>query len=203
MKEKKLNAISMENSPNAIFSIAVEEPCELGCQGLNFCSAFNNRPNELFRRCNGAADMAAQEQYEQWRSLQYIPVSETMKLPLKNLDTCAPDKWKSVACVVHLKPCHPKTHVSQICRSDCVSLLHECVDFDQLSPSESGTHDVTSICELLSPPPGEPCISIGGYSQPQIHSNAVDRRRMDTSVGFPLNAEVYCDFLNQLTSDRY
>ncbi|CAG7822345.1 unnamed protein product, partial [Allacma fusca] len=23
----------------------VEEPCQLGCDGLNFCSAFNNRPS--------------------------------------------------------------------------------------------------------------------------------------------------------------
>ena len=141
----------------------MEEPCELGCDGLSFCSAFNNRPSELFRRCSPAADLAARQQFEQWKSMGHIPLSETMHLPLKNLSQCATEKWKAVACALQLKPCHPKTHVSQICRSDCVSLLHECVDFDNFLMT--GGHDVESICELLSPPAGEPCISISSYVQ--------------------------------------
>jgi len=30
----------------------VDDPCTMGCQGLSFCTNFNNRPTSLFRNCN-------------------------------------------------------------------------------------------------------------------------------------------------------
>lgn len=44
----------------------VDEPCELGCDGLSFCTNFNNRPTELFRSCTVQADHAAQADVAMW-----------------------------------------------------------------------------------------------------------------------------------------
>lgn len=45
----------------------VDEPCELGCDGLSFCTNFNNRPTELFRSCTVQADHAAQADVAMWK----------------------------------------------------------------------------------------------------------------------------------------
>jgi len=37
----------------------VEEPCQVGCSGLLFCSNFNYRSNEMYRMCNKEADQVA------------------------------------------------------------------------------------------------------------------------------------------------
>lgn len=50
-----------------IKSFLVDEPCELTCEGLSFCTNFNNRPTELFRSCNIQADNAAQEDVALWK----------------------------------------------------------------------------------------------------------------------------------------
>lgn len=50
-----------------IISPSVEEPCQLGCNGLNFCTMMNNRPLEHFRTCNADADNAAHEDILSWQ----------------------------------------------------------------------------------------------------------------------------------------
>ena len=151
----------------------------MGCDGLNFCSAFNNRPSELFRRCNAAADLDARQQYETWKSLGYIPFMENMRLPLKNISYCAPEKWKAVACALQIRPCHPRNHASMICRADCNSLLHQCINLDALA----GRINIESICDFISPPPEEPCVRISSYVKPPKVA-AADRKN-DVTVVMP------------------
>ena len=44
----------------------VDEPCELGCSGLSYCSNFNFRPTEMFRRCDAEADTMASKMMQVW-----------------------------------------------------------------------------------------------------------------------------------------
>lgn len=62
----------------------VEEPCELGCDGLSFCTNFNNRPTELFRSCSAQADEAARNDVLQWQKQKELVLSG-LTLPLKNI----------------------------------------------------------------------------------------------------------------------
>lgn len=62
----------------------VEEPCELGCDGLSFCTNFNNRPTELFRSCNIQADEAARNDVLQWQKQKELALSG-LTLPIKNI----------------------------------------------------------------------------------------------------------------------
>lgn len=64
--------------------VIVEEPCELGCDGLSFCTNFNNRPTELFRACNAEADVAARNDVLQWQKQKELVLSG-LTLPLKNI----------------------------------------------------------------------------------------------------------------------
>lgn len=77
------------NCDNLFF--AVDEPCELGCDGLSFCTNFNNRPTELFRSCNANADRAAQADVDLWRErvsilyLKYMVKIEVHKIHLTTI----------------------------------------------------------------------------------------------------------------------
>ena len=53
---------------------AVDQPCEMGCSGLSYCTNFNNRPTELFRTCNSEADNGARDVFNMWqRGVIMIP----------------------------------------------------------------------------------------------------------------------------------
>lgn len=93
----------------------VEEPCDLGCDGLNYCTAFNNRPTELFRSCSPQTDEAAHYDVTLWRQRGTITLFN-YELPLKNITKCMPDSWKAVACILQIRPCTRQTHVNKICR---------------------------------------------------------------------------------------
>ncbi|XP_030760700.1 reversion-inducing cysteine-rich protein with Kazal motifs isoform X2 [Sitophilus oryzae] len=62
---KCLSNINEEPLRNCIDE--VDEPCELGCDGLSFCTNFNNRPTELFRSCTSQADEAARSEHRCFR----------------------------------------------------------------------------------------------------------------------------------------
>lgn len=47
---------------------AVDEPCQLGCSGLSYCTNFNHRPTELFQSCTREADYAAEKAFKMWES---------------------------------------------------------------------------------------------------------------------------------------
>ena len=48
-------------------TLTVEEPCQLGCNGLKFCTMMNHRPIEHFRSCNADSDLAAQQDILLWQ----------------------------------------------------------------------------------------------------------------------------------------
>jgi len=81
----------------------VDEPCELGCDGLSFCTNFNNRPTELYRSCTPQADEAARSEVTLWQN-QNIIALPGLTLPLKPDEKCS-NIWKAVACTLQVKPC--------------------------------------------------------------------------------------------------
>lgn len=144
------------------FSSTVDEPCELGCDGLSFCTNFNNRPTELFRSCTSQADEAARNDVLQWQRQRELGLPG-LTLPLLNASTCSPNVWKAVACTLQIKPCSRRAHANQICRDVCLDILSQCVDWAQVAQE----HSAESICAGLSPEdPDEACISLESFLRP-------------------------------------
>ncbi|CAN7998498.1 unnamed protein product [Ixodes hexagonus] len=142
----------------------VDEPCELGCDGLSYCTNFNGRPTELFHSCNSRSDKTAEADVRLWsRGLIRLPM---MDIPVRNVSTCPPEAWKAVACTLQLKPCHRHDHVSAICKDNCVDILNRCVDPSRLKELQTPY----TLCESLAPP-GEdpPCISLKPYLGDVLH----------------------------------
>ena len=92
----------------------VEGLCQLGCQSLDFCEAFNDRPNQLFRKCDSKADLAAKEDYELW--MKGVIHFNLIDIPVKSIAECHPEFWKLIACSIHMKPCLDQNHYNNICR---------------------------------------------------------------------------------------
>ncbi|XP_054723963.1 reversion-inducing cysteine-rich protein with Kazal motifs-like isoform X2 [Uloborus diversus] len=136
--------------------IEVDEPCELGCEGLSYCKDFNFRPTELFRSCDPSSDRAAQQDLELWAEGGVIPLP-MMEIPVLPITKCHPDVWKAIACTLQIKPCHPEGHVNRICKLDCINILTKCIDpSHNLNPA--------AVCDILSPPGNDtPCISLEHY----------------------------------------
>ncbi|XP_055383709.1 reversion-inducing cysteine-rich protein with Kazal motifs, partial [Condylostylus longicornis] len=140
----------------------VDEPCELGCDGLNFCSNFNNRPTELFRSCHTHADTAAQKELLLWKRKGFVSLPG-MNLPIKNITKCSPNIWRAIACTFEIKPCTRGKHLNQICREDCYNLLSDCLDWTAVSSKVSAS----SICSKLSSEFEEvDCVSLKPYLEP-------------------------------------
>lgn len=141
---------------------SVDAPCELGCQGLSFCSNFNNRPTQLFRSCTPAHDAAAREDFMLLQQRGFIRVLG-QELYIKNTTRCAPDKWQALVCALQLQPCTRVGLYNGICREDCTELLDECLDWTRHPQRPQ------AICERLQPPAAtedeepKPCISIRTY----------------------------------------
>lgn len=143
----------------------VDEPCELGCDGLSFCTNFNNRPTELFRSCNSEADEAARNDVAVWQFQNKLTLPGLI-LPLKNISQCSPNVWKTVACTLQIKPCSRHSHANQICRDVCLDILSKCVDWTRITPE----HSAETICAGLSPEdPTVSCISLQKFLHPSEH----------------------------------
>ncbi|XP_017843823.2 reversion-inducing cysteine-rich protein with Kazal motifs [Drosophila busckii] len=140
---------------------SVDRPCELGCQGLSFCSNFNQRPTELFRSCSKANDAAAREDWLMLQQRGFVRVLG-QDLYIKNTTRCAPHKWQALVCALQLQPCTRAGHYNAICREDCSELLNECLDWTRQQQRPQ------AICERLQPADDEhiPCISLEAYLKP-------------------------------------
>lgn len=116
-KEFDRECLSQLSEDNLLHCIEeVEEPCELGCDGLSYCTNFNNRPTELFRSCNSQADEAARYDIALWQQQGYMGLPAGINLLVRNISRCSPDMWKAVACALQVKPCHRQSHANRICR---------------------------------------------------------------------------------------
>ncbi|CAH2005399.1 unnamed protein product [Acanthoscelides obtectus] len=147
----------------------VDEPCELGCDGLSFCTNFNNRPTELFRSCTSQADEAARNDVALWQTQNNITLGPGLTLPLRSISNCSPNLWKAVACTLQIKPCSRTSHANQICRDVCLQILTDCVDWTKLSP----IYSAHSICEGLSPEdPDISCLRLQRYLYPSTYKHS-------------------------------
>ncbi|CAB3384758.1 Hypothetical predicted protein [Cloeon dipterum] len=166
----------------------VEEPCELGCDGLSFCTNLNHRPTQLFRSCSRQFDEAAQLDVALRQQQGFINMSSFL-LPMRNISQCSPETWKAVACVLHTKPCHPASHISNICYEDCLDLLNECVDDTRLPQGSTPE----SLCSRLSPQ-GASCISLQDFMQPNPEwvGATLDLQVTSPCRGDPCNESQVC-----------
>lgn len=138
----------------------------MGCDGLNYCTNFNNRPTELFRACNSQADEAARFDVAYWQQQGYLSLPG-LQLSVHNISRCSPSTWKAVACTLQIKPCSRHYHTTQICRDVCEEILNECMDWSR-TPKDVTT---TSICSKLSPSnPNTPCISLDSFMKPSYNN---------------------------------
>ncbi|KAG8334113.1 hypothetical protein J6590_097478 [Homalodisca vitripennis] len=138
---------------------AVEEPCELGCDGdgRSYCTNFNNRPTELFRSGDAARNDVAL-----WTSKGVLTLPG-LQIPIRNISHCSPLTWKAVACTLQIKPCHRTSHTNRICMQDCFNLLSQCMDWTRMPADTSAA----STCSRLSPVnPNTPCVSLEPYLEP-------------------------------------
>uniref|UniRef100_H2YTX3 Kazal-like domain-containing protein n=1 Tax=Ciona savignyi TaxID=51511 RepID=H2YTX3_CIOSA len=121
----------------------------------------NNRPTTMFRSCNAFSDGLARDDFRRWSD----GVIKTVfaEIPVKNIQTCEPAKWKAVACALQVKPCSRSTGERSICRSDCLQLLNKCADFTRFPPKMT----VNELCDLISPQELQShCISISTFTKP-------------------------------------
>lgn len=140
----------------------VEFPAEVGCDGLSFCSNFNNRPTELFRNCNPRADNAAMNVFSMWKERNVLNLTG-VDFPIHNISYCLPDTWHAIACILQIKPTTTSQHFDQICWEDCFDILSKCMDWKRMTSSKL---DAAAICSRLSPDSKAPCISIKPYLEP-------------------------------------
>lgn len=137
------------------------EPCKLGgSTNLDFCTNFNDRPLELFRRFNDFGDSAAQKLHKFW-SDGIVPVLE-YKLIFKDIKTCQPEMFKALACLTAIKPCDHKIIQRQVCRKDCEELLSDCLDRSLTTINIRMEIDI--VCAAILPKDNQSeCISVKDY----------------------------------------
>ncbi|XP_078571966.1 reversion-inducing cysteine-rich protein with Kazal motifs-like isoform X3 [Branchiostoma floridae x Branchiostoma japonicum] len=147
----------------------VQEPCQLGCSELNYCTNFNNRPTELFRSCASRSDEDAEQYMSDWQGgIINMPV---MSIPVRDVQECEPDMWKAIACTLQIKPCHSQSHGNRICKADCVNILTRCGDQARFPMGTT----VDSLCNALSPQDEDDhCITLAPYLVPSQHMSRLD-----------------------------
>ncbi|XP_072392887.1 reversion-inducing cysteine-rich protein with Kazal motifs [Diabrotica undecimpunctata] len=187
-RNKCLSQVSEENLRSCIDE--VDEPCELGCDGLSFCTNFNNKPTELFRACTSQADEAARNDVALWQMQNNISLAPGLTLPLKSTTKCSPNIWKAVACTLQIKPCSRTSHANQLCRDVCLDILSQCVDWTRVSP----VHSPESICESLSPEdPDDSCVRLQTYLNPSSYkSSRITGQVFSPCKGNPCEADEVC-----------
>jgi reversion-inducing-cysteine-rich protein with kazal motifs len=152
----------LHNSNEMIMKRCIDEvdfPAEVGCDGLSFCSNFNNRPTELFRNCNPHADFAARNEFTMWKEQNVLSLPG-FEFPINNISFCLSESWHAIACILQIKPTTVSQHFNQICWEDCFDILSKCMDWRRL---ENSNMEPAAICHRLSPDSKAPCISIKPY----------------------------------------
>ncbi|XP_034951773.1 reversion-inducing cysteine-rich protein with Kazal motifs isoform X2 [Chelonus insularis] len=145
-----------------------DEPCEMGCSGLSYCTKFNNQPTSLFRSCSKIADDSAKWEADHWARGGII---RGLGVPVRADPSCPVESLKAAACLLQLRPCETRVHETQLCRDDCLELMVNCVDWTAITRSTTAA----SLCSKLSPPrPDMPCISLKPFltDQSQLELNS-------------------------------
>ncbi|KAK7483912.1 hypothetical protein BaRGS_00024796, partial [Batillaria attramentaria] len=173
----------------------VDEACQLGCNGLSFCTNFNNRPTELFRSCTTDADRAAAKAFSLWENgLIRLP---QMTIPVKNVRTCAPDKWKAIACALQIKPCISQPSLLSLCKEDCMDILTQCVDRDRLGTEQS----VPQLCNALPSvhTPGA-CVALTHFLRPSPYTDLEEEVTHPCNPN-PCQADEVCELRRRKCKD--
>ncbi|XP_065563618.1 reversion-inducing cysteine-rich protein with Kazal motifs-like isoform X2 [Artemia franciscana] len=141
----------------------VDEPCQLGCDGLNFCSLFNGRSADVFRSCRTTSDNAAQIDYASWVSGKSGIKFLDHRLPV-NVTKCHPELWQAFSCYHHIKPCgqnHDQLNMPRICWRECYDLLFDCLE-------DSDRANMASyMCNIFADKSESDCISLKEYLDPK------------------------------------
>lgn len=124
----------------------VDEPCQLGCDGLDYCTNFNRRPLQLFRSCTANADQAARDDSATW--IANASMNSTIIIN-DDVVACMKNAWRAIACTLRIRPCTRKTHATRICRNDCRDVLNSCLG---LSDSLPVGPSVDTICAMITQP---------------------------------------------------
>lgn len=141
---------------------SVDEPCQLGCSGLQYCANFNSRPTQLFRACNAPADRAARADFAAWQRDGHVQLTPLVIIPIRNVSACLPEIWQSIVCTLQIRPCVRRRHTTRICRADCLNVLSRCLDVSRALPVGQSAE---SICKVISPQADEePCIRLAEFS---------------------------------------
>ncbi|XP_067932352.1 reversion-inducing cysteine-rich protein with Kazal motifs-like [Watersipora subatra] len=164
----------------------VEEPCQMGCNQLQFCSNFNDRDFNMFRNCDKEGDLAASIAYNSWQRDGAIELPSDLKVPIKSMESCEPDLWKAIACALNVKPCKPSGSNNGICKSDCVYILQKCVDNSFMS------YDIPALCDQLAVSEDtEQCISLIPFTSPTDEQTSIDFS--NPCVPNPCNSTEVCE----------
>lgn len=110
-------------------------------------------------------------------------------VPLTNISACEPEKWRAIACALQIKPCTQDNHFNQICREDCIEILHKCMDWTKMDV------DASTICAKLSPESDDvPCISLRPYIEPSDlpYTAGNDLTVVSPCKGHPCNSSQIC-----------
>ncbi|XP_065666073.1 reversion-inducing cysteine-rich protein with Kazal motifs isoform X2 [Hydra vulgaris] len=145
----------------------VLESCELGCKPeMQFCTNMNNRQLDLFRRCNSYGDSSARKLLTFW-SVGVVYIFD-YSLVFKDINTCQPELFKALACLLAVRPCDYQVSQIQVCRADCEDMLSTCLNFEQSSPNL----DVQKVCAAMLPNGNQSnCLSVHSYvDTPNLNS---------------------------------
>lgn len=113
---------SVDEEPLRLCLADADNVCSFGCKStLKFCHYFNNLNGRrgtvnFYRKCNIEADQAARHTYQSWMQREVLHYSRRLGLHFRNLTNCQPEMWKLLACTLHLRPCLPERHQTEICR---------------------------------------------------------------------------------------
>ncbi|XP_028029214.1 reversion-inducing cysteine-rich protein with Kazal motifs isoform X1 [Bombyx mandarina] len=166
----------LDNSQETMLSQCLEDvrtPCSLGCSSLTYCSQLNDRHTTMFRSCNVRADLDAHLSMAEQEGRRTLQVAG-MHLPVKNSSECSTDLWKSVACVLHVKPCTTKGLSSLLCEEDCVQMLSSCVDWAQFKLP----YTANTLCARIVPQSNTTnCVSLQQYMKPSTSRLAAPASR--------------------------
>ncbi|XP_043599911.1 reversion-inducing cysteine-rich protein with Kazal motifs [Bombus pyrosoma] len=150
-----------------------DDPCEMGCSGLSYCTRFNDRSTTLFRSCSAAADEAAKLEADHWARGGIV---RGLGVPVRAAASCPPETLRAAACLLQLRPCEARIHETRLCREDCLELMASCVDWSAIN----GPHTAATLCAKLSPARSDAsCVSLRPFLEDAQDNESVIRLEED------------------------
>ncbi|XP_065827676.1 uncharacterized protein [Oscarella lobularis] len=136
--------------------------CAGGCDQLDFCSDFNNRPYE-YRLAGGLCGLSVESLaaalHAKWLADKSMSINGQV-IKLKSIDSCEAKYFKSLACFLFAQPCQDVNDLSLLCQTECVSVLNKCKAADEGRTS-------LAICQMIgSTSVYNQCWNLSAFSTP-------------------------------------